>query len=147
MKNFVNLTLNEKKEVLKWRNHPEIRKWMYNKEEIPLKNHLEFIESLKNDKSRLYFKVDNIGIINYKITNNIAEIGLHKNPEKKGVGKILMQKLIDYGFNELNLKKLILYVFENNETAINLYKNFGFIETDKKDNLIKMELKNENWKV
>jgi len=40
-----------------------------------------------------------------------------------------------------------LYVFENNETAINLYKNFGFIETDKKDNLIKMELKNENWKV
>jgi len=147
VKNFVNLTLNEKKEVLKWRNHPEIRKWMYNKEEIPLKNHLEFIESLKNDKSRLYFKVDNIGIINYKITNNIAEIGLHKNPEKKGVGKILMQKLIDYGFNELNLKKLILYVFENNETAINLYKNFGFIETDKKDNLIKMELKNENWKV
>jgi len=132
VKNFVNLTLNEKKEVLKWRNHPEIRKWMYNKEEIPLKNHLEFIESLKNDKSRLYFKVDNIGIINYKITNNIAEIGLHKNPEKKGVGKILMQKLIDYGFNELNLKKLILYVFENNETAINLYKNFGFIETDKK---------------
>jgi len=147
VKNFVNLTLNEKKEVLKWRNHPEIRKWMYNKEEIPLKNHLESIESLKNDKSRLYFKVDNIGIINYKITNNIAEIGLHKNPEKKGVGKILMQKLIDYGFNELNLKKLILYVFENNETAINLYKNFGFIETDKKDNLIKMELKNENWKV
>jgi len=147
VKNFVNLTLNEKKEVLKWRNHPEIRKWMYNKEEIPLKNHLEFIESLKNDKSRLYFKVDNIGIINYKITNNIAEIGLHKNPEKKGVGKILMQKLIDYGFNELNLKKLILYVFENNETAINLYKNFGFIEIDKKDNLIKMELKNENWKV
>jgi len=111
VKNFVNLTLNEKKEVLKWRNHPEIRKWMYNKEEIPLKNHLEFIESLKNDKSRLYFKVDNIGIINYKITNNIAEIGLHKNPEKKGVGKILMQKLIDYGFNELNLKKLIFVCF------------------------------------
>ncbi|GAB6045677.1 UDP-4-amino-4,6-dideoxy-N-acetyl-beta-L-altrosami ne N-acetyltransferase [Caminibacter profundus] len=146
MKNFVNLTLNEKKEVLEWRNHPEIRKWMYNKEEIPLKNHLEFIESLKKDKSKLYFKMDNIGVINYKISNNTAEIGLHKNPEKKGVGKILMQKLIDYGFNELNLKTLTLNVFEENKIAINLYKNFGFREVDKKDNLIKMELKNENWK-
>jgi len=140
VKNFVDLNLNEQKEVLNWRNHHEIRKWMYNKKEISLKEHLNFIETLKKDRNRLYFKVDDLGVINYKILNKSAEIGLHKNPQKKDVGKILMEKLIDYGFNKLNLTKLILYVYEDNLKAINLYKKFGFIETDKKDNLIKMEL-------
>jgi len=147
MKNFVNLTLNEKKEVLKWKNHIEIRKWMYNKNIIDLKSHLEFIETLKKDNKKLYFKIDDLGVINYKIKNNYAEIGLHKNPNKNGVGKILMKKLIEYGFNELNLEKLILYVYENNLKAINLYKKFNFIQTDKKDNLIKMELQNANRKI
>ncbi|WP_024787304.1 MULTISPECIES: UDP-4-amino-4,6-dideoxy-N-acetyl-beta-L-altrosamine N-acetyltransferase [unclassified Lebetimonas] len=146
MKNFTDLTLDEKKEVLKWRNHPEIRKWMFDKNEISLKNHLEFIEKLKNDKSRLYFKVNDLGVINFKINKNSAEIGIHKNPEKKGVGKILIKKIIDYGFNMLNLNKLILYVYEDNLKAINLYKKYGFKETDKKNNLIKMELENENRK-
>jgi len=140
VKNFVDLNLNEQKEVLSWRNHPEIRKWMYNKKEISLKEHLNFIETLKKDKHRLYFKVDDLGVINYKINNKNAEIGLHKNPNKKNVGKILMEKLINYGFNKLNLSKLILYVYEDNLKAINLYKKFGFIETDRKDKLIKMEL-------
>lgn len=146
MKNFIDLTDEEKKEVLKWRNHPEIRKWMYDKREISLQNHLTFIENLKNDKSKFYFKIGDFGVINFKIKKDFAEIGLHKNPEKKGVGNILMQKIIDYGFNELKLKKLILYVYEDNLKAINLYKKFNFKESDKKNNLIKMELKNENWK-
>ena len=147
MKNFVDLNLNEHKEVLNWRNHPEIRKWMYNKKEILLKEHLNFIETLKKDKHRLYFKIDDLGVINYKISNKSAEIGLHKNPNKKKVGKILMKKLIEYGFNKLNLTKLVLYVYKDNLKAINLYKKFGFIETDRKDKLIKMELTNENRKI
>jgi UDP-4-amino-4,6-dideoxy-N-acetyl-beta-L-altrosamine N-acetyltransferase len=147
VKNFIDLTLDEKKEVLKWRNHLEIRKWMFDKNEISLKNHLAFIEKLRNDKTKIYFKVDDLGVINYKIKNNIAEIGLHKNPYKQKVGNILMQKLIDYGFNKLKVKKLILYVYEDNLKAINLYKKYGFKEIDKKDNLIKMELENENRKI
>jgi UDP-4-amino-4,6-dideoxy-N-acetyl-beta-L-altrosamine N-acetyltransferase len=147
VKNFINLSETEKKEVLKWRNHPEIRKWMYDKNEISLGKHLEFIEKLKKDNSKLYFKIDDLGVINFRIKNNFAEIGLHKNPNKKNVGNILMKKIIEYGFNELDLEKLILYVYENNSKAINLYKKFNFKEIDKKDNLIKMELKNENRKI
>jgi len=146
VKNFINLTLDEKKEVLEWKNHKDIRKWMYNKNKISLENHLKFIDSLKDDKLRLYFKVDNLGVINYKIKNSYAEIGLHKNPTKTKVGNVLMQKLIEYGFNELKLNKLLLYVYEDNLNAINLYKKFGFIEIDRKNNLIKMELTNANRK-
>ena len=57
-----------------------------------------------------------------------------------------MKYIIDYGFNVLGLEKLILYVYENNQKAVNLYKKFNFKIVDKKDNLLKMELLNENRK-
>ena len=144
IKKFQDLSLEEKKEVLEWRNDKTIREFMYDKEPILLENHLNFINNL--DDSRVYLKADDIGVINFRIKNNFAEIGLHKNPNKQKVGNILMNTLINYGFNTLKLDKLILYVFENNKKAINLYKNFGFNEVDKKDNFIKMELTNENRK-
>ncbi len=137
---FQDLSLEEKKEVLKWRNHPEIRKWMLDKKEISLENHLKFIQNLP--ENRIYLKVGDLGVINFKIINDMAELGLHKNPAKTKVGKILLNEAINYAFNNLNIKKIILYVLEDNIKAINLYKKFGFKEIDKKDNIIKMELRN-----
>ena len=64
----------------------------------------------------------------------------YKNPKLKGVGKKLLKTLIDYGFNQLRLNKLILFVFENNKRAILLYRAFGFKTIQKKQNLVKMEL-------
>ena len=142
LKKFQDLSLEEKKEVLNWRNHPEIRKWMLNKEEISLENHLKFIQNLP--ENRIYLKVGDLGVINFKILKDTVEIGLHKNPAKTKVGKILLNEAIEYVFNNLKSKKIILYVFEDNTKAINLYKKFGFKKVDKKDNIIKMELKNEN---
>ncbi len=142
---FQDLSLEEKNEVLKWRNHPEIRKWMYDKNEISLQNHLDFIDNMPTN--RIYLKVEDLGVINFKIINDTAKLGIHKNPDKKRVGNILLKTAINYAFNELKAKKIVLYVFEDNIKAINLYKKFGFREVDKKDNLIKMELiKNEELK-
>ena len=138
LKKFQDLSLEEKKEVLNWRNHPEIRKWMFDKNEISLENHLNFIDNIP--KNRIYLKVGDLGVVNFKILDEKVELGLHKNPNKNKVGNDLLKTAIDYAFNELNAKKIILYVFEDNIKAINLYKKFGFIEVDKKDNIIKMEL-------
>ena len=144
LKKFQDLSLKEKKEVLNWRNHPDIRKWMIDRNEISLKNHLNFIENIP--KNKIYLKVEDLGVINFKILNKKVELGLHKNPNKNKVGNDLLKTAIDYAFNELNAKKIILYVFENNLKAINLYKKFGFREIDKKENILKMELENENRK-
>ena len=56
-----------------------------------------------------------------------------------------MEFALKYAFEVLKTKKIVLFVYENNKKAINLYKKFGFKTVDKKDNLIKMELKYENW--
>ena len=144
LKNFIQLDYDEKLMILEWRNHSEISKFMINKK-IKLKEHLNFINSLKENKTKLYFLVDDIGVIDFtNITDKKADIGLYKNPNKQKVGSVLMKHIIDYGFNVLGLEKLVLYVYENNQKAINLYKKFNFKIVDKKDNLLKMELLNEN---
>ena len=139
MKNFIDLSLDEHKKILKWRNSEYVSKWMINKH-ISLDEHLNFVKSLKNS-NKLYFLVDDIGVIYFILKDDYAEIGLYKNPDKNRVGKILMKKIIDYGFNHLKLDKLILYVFEDNKKAISLYEKFGFQQIDKRENIIKMELK------
>ncbi len=143
MKEFTKLSYEEKLMILEWRNHSNISQFMINKK-VNLNEHLNFIDSLKTNKSKKYFLVDDIGVIYFSnITNEKTDIGLYKNPDKKKVGSKLMNEIINYGFNEIKLKKLILYVYENNIKAINLYKKFSFKEVDKKENIIKMELINE----
>lgn len=56
----------------------------------------------------------------------ITNIVTKKSERKKGIGKLLLDKLIEIAFS---LKKDIsLEVNEENETAINLYKKAGFEE-------------------
>ena len=153
--NFTEMTLDEKKMVLSWRNHPEIKKWMYNSDDISLENHLVYIESLNNYTDKLYFlvKQDNnyIGVIDFTNINKdtkSSEFGLYTNIDLKGVGKTLLNSICEYGFNHLSMQKLIAEAFAKNEKAINLYKRFNFKETTKKivnnQEVICMELKNEN---
>ena len=145
LKNFIDLDIDEKREVLKWRNSDEVREWMYTKKIITLKEHLNFIESLKDKKDKKYFLVQqnskNIGVINFtNITKMSLYIGLFANPDLKGVGKVLMQKILQIP----NKKDLYAEVFKDNKKAIRLYKNFGFKLIKIKDKILTMELKNEN---
>ena len=153
--NFINLSLDEKKMVLKWRNTPAIKKWMFNQNKIDLDNHLHYIESLKQKKDRLYFLLKSehqaIGVIdftNIDTKNNKAEFGIYTNPNLKGKGNLLMSILIQYAFKNLNIKTLKAEVFAENLPAIKLYVRYNFKEKKRyllnNKQIIQMELKNEN---
>jgi len=149
--NFIDLTLEEKKMILLWRNDTSIKKWMYNSDYIILDTHLQYIESLKKRDDRIYFLVKNdndyIGVIDFTSIDykkKETEIGLYSNPNIMGNGKILMNNIIDYGFNNLKLDRLCANLLINNIKAYNLYLKFDFKEYKKDKKLIYMELKNEN---
>ena len=67
--NFIDMSLEEKKMVLEWRNHEEIRKWMYNQDEISLDEHLKFIQNLEFNPFKQYLIVKKgnefIGVIDF----------------------------------------------------------------------------------
>jgi methionyl-tRNA formyltransferase len=153
---YVNLNDKEKKLVLRMRNHPEIKKWMYNQNTISEIEHSDFIKNLKYDVTKRYFLVkqqENIlGSINFSNINinYSVELGLYSNPfsQLKGVGRILNAASSFYAFNELGVKNLKLEVFSHNERAISFYNKCGFeviktVETGRY-NTIYMEKKISN---
>lgn len=152
--NFTDLDDEKKLTILSWRNNPNIRSWMYDDSIIQKGSHLNFIDSLKNNKMKKYFLVSNqeqdLGVIYFtNITTECAEFGIYANPNINNIGKTLMETIINYGFQSLKVKKLKAEVFENNIKAISLYNRFNFKQTDTfiKNNktILLMERKNENW--
>lgn len=152
--NFIDLKLEEKEMILKWRNHPDIRKWMYNQDEIKFEEHLNFIDSLKLRKDKLYFLVkkedDFIGVIDFTqlVNKESVHMGIYSNPNINGNGKILLNKIIDYSFNNLKVERIFSEGLMENEKAYILYKSFNFKDIFEKTinnkKVICMELENEN---
>lgn len=122
--------------VLSWRNHPNVRSWMLNSDEILIEDHLRFVEMLKKQPDKRYFLVkranDYLGVVDLTdITISSAELGIYANPHYHGVGKLLMSALIEYAFKRLGLSRLVANVFAENEKAKSLYQQFHFKETNR----------------
>jgi len=151
--NFINLNSIEKEMILNWRNHPKIKSVMHNTIDISLKDHLDFIDTLKNRTDKKYFLVKedktDIGVIDFiNIKNDEAELGIYTNPLLRGYGNILLNEICNYAFQTLKIKLLKAEVYSINTAAIKLYKKFKFVEKNRAKQedkeIIFMELKNEN---
>ena len=59
---------------------------------------------------------------------HVGEIGMavHDDWQGRGVGTAMMQALVDLADNWVNLSRLELEVYTDNEPAIKLYQKFGF---------------------
>ena len=69
-------------------------------------------------------------IMNPDMRNRNAELSIvigNTNYWSKGYGTQIMNKLLEWGFEGLNLERLYLHVFSFNERAIGLYEKMGFV--------------------
>lgn len=122
--------------VLSWRNHDKVRTWMVHPDIIAFDEHLRFIRSLEKRPDKAYFLVQRdeeyLGVIDFNgITRDSAELGIYANPDRHRVGTVLMEALLEYAFNTLNLTRLYANVFSDNSRAKDLYEKFDFTETDR----------------
>jgi RimJ/RimL family protein N-acetyltransferase len=107
---------------------------------ISMSNQKKWLENILNSSSK------KILIITHKdYTNFIQPLGyarltdidsIHRKVEVgadiisgfrgQGLGQKTYLALLDFCTRQLNMRKIYLYVFENNETAIAVYKKVGF---------------------
>lgn len=107
---------------------------------ISFEEEAEFVASCGKNKDKTYsFAVTTLdgkyiggcGYMNANWRNRTAWIGIAiADPEYwgKGYGTEAAQLLLDFIFNELNLRKVLLNVFSFNERAIKCYQKLGFKE-------------------
>ncbi len=134
IKNFVRLSNREKGLVRNWRNHKEIRQWMYTDHKISVQEHKKFLKSLRGNKKSLYWLVqckenrDYVGVIYLKVDskNRNAYLGLYACPGLKGIGLELIKLLKTIAFRKMKLHTLKLETMTTNKRALKLFKQTGF---------------------
>ena len=99
-----------------------------------------FIHGMVGNKNAVMFAIcDNINqthIGNIKLdkfdwVSRTCELGLligNKNYWGKGIGYEVCKLTIEYAFSDLNMRKVLLAVYENNPAAISLYNKLGFVQ-------------------
>ena len=78
-------------------------------------------------------KIGHIGIINYNKNNNSAEIDNVLRGNRENSTRIMetaLTKILEIGFNDLQITKFTLKVFSDNTKAISLYTKCGFTLVD-----------------
>lgn len=143
---------------VKWRNDPEVFKYTGNtyEHEILLETELDWIRKvISNNEERKEYRcailADDVYVGNIYLTD-IDEESAHyhiflgnKNYWGKGVAKKASVLILEYAFCKLGLNVVKLRVKEQNNNAYNLYKKLGFVETERNDNWISMNLSKKTW--
>jgi UDP-4-amino-4,6-dideoxy-N-acetyl-beta-L-altrosamine N-acetyltransferase len=140
-KNFVSLTEDEKLTVWHWRNDENIRKWMYNRDFIPVEQHLRFVDSLITRDDCYYWLVfkdsEPYGVVyitDFDRQKNKVEVGLYRDPYFPDMGGGLDFYWNFYGLLmfDLEIDKLKAGIAKENGIAILLNSFLGFVKTGEK---------------
>lgn len=119
--------------ILEWRNHEAVRSYMFNKEMIKREDHFRWYESLMTRTDRFAFCFAPYGEIKgfaqISLTSGgVAEWGFYVNPNTTpGIGKYLAYNVIEFLFNEMNVRKISARVIDFNQRSIALHKKFNFV--------------------
>lgn len=120
-------------QVLAWRNHPEVRRYMYTTHEIGLAEHVAWFQraSVDERKHLLVFETGGVsaGFANLTVTTpgNIAEWGFYVAPDApRGTGLRLGRTVLAHAFGTLGLHKVCGEALEFNERSINFHGRLGF---------------------
>lgn len=116
-----------------WRNHPNVRRYMYTQHEIPFDEHSRWFECASQDPSRHLLIYESeatpMGFINIHqiAAGGIADWGFYAAPDApKGTGKRLGQAALQYAFSVVGVHKLCAQVLRYNERSIRFHGNLGF---------------------
>jgi len=129
------MVLSDAEKVVEWRNNKDILKWMFKKNKISVEDHKKWFNSRKKRYDYIILdkkKLKPIGTVNYVLNSKnkfVAEAGKLIGEQAywgKGYAKEAFRIWIDFGFNNLSLKKIIVKTNVKNSKNIGLNLSLGF---------------------
>ena len=122
-------------QVLEWRNHPDVRRYMYTTHEIGLEEHRQWFSNAKSnpDIHLMIFEHDGqaSGFVSVSSTrcHEVADWGFYLAPDApKGAGRALGKQALTYAFGELGLHKVCGQALGFNERSFHFHTALGFTE-------------------
>lgn len=116
-------------------NHPDVRSSLRSHLPVNKIQERKFLEDISENTDELHLLIwdvnDRIGITSlFDIDHRLAkaEIGLWIIPDfwKKGYGTEASKLMVEYGFKELNLHKVIARTLEDNDASQKIWEKLGF---------------------
>jgi UDP-4-amino-4,6-dideoxy-N-acetyl-beta-L-altrosamine N-acetyltransferase len=136
MLELVGISLNDADTLLRWRNDPEVARYLYSDHAIGMAEHRAWIERQMVSETSRYWTIRYEGVpmglagIYDKSPHNrrchwMFYLG---NPASrgKGIGTLVEFSILDHVFRTLNYQKLSCEVLTFNESVIALHKTYGF---------------------
>jgi UDP-4-amino-4,6-dideoxy-N-acetyl-beta-L-altrosamine N-acetyltransferase len=128
--------------LLIWRNHPDIRRFMFNQHEIKFEEHQAWFQRVSNDKTRCILIVEEnrqpIGFVQFSQVSigGVANWGFYSSPySPKGTGRKLGVTALNHAFGFLGLRKVCGQAIETNIASIAFHQSLGF----KKEGVIRQQ--------
>lgn len=121
--------------VRAWRNHIDVRRFMYTQHEISEQEHRAWFQRAQTDSQRhllLAERADQpFGFVNIQVLDVVAkraEWGFYLAPEaERGSGQALGTAALNHAFCHLALHKLCSETFADNLRSIRFHERLGFI--------------------
>jgi len=121
--------------LLSWRNHPEVRRFMFSQHEIGVNEHREWFALASMDEQCQLLIVEcthiPVGYVKFEGVNEggISDWGFYVDPgAPKGSGTGVGVVALNYAFNKLQLRKVYGEVIEGNQRSILFHRKLGFIQ-------------------
>jgi UDP-4-amino-4,6-dideoxy-N-acetyl-beta-L-altrosamine N-acetyltransferase len=119
--------------LLAWRNHKDVRRFMFTQHEIGREEHRNWYEKASRDVSRRLLIVEDekqaIGFVQFsQVTEgSIADWGFYARPDSpKGTGRMLGVVALTHAFGHLKLHKVCGHAIAGNKSSIAFHRHLGF---------------------
>lgn len=130
--NFNDLDPQQALDVLRWRNHEQVRKNMFTKEVIPIERHFEFLKELPLQSKRFYWVIvengQHLGVIDLTDYQGLkSEWGFYLSPDFFGKGKAInfLFHALNFFFHTLGFEQLYGFCNYKNIRALLFHDLFG----------------------
>lgn len=136
-RNFVTLSKEELLMILRERNQPDVKKWMFTNDDIGEDEHLAFAEGLKNRDDVFYWLMEYSGesigvlsLIHVDYDRKEGEPGyyLFASQQNSGIGLEMQYSYKKLFFDQLGLNSLPGNILRGNTTAYQMSSFFGAVE-------------------